>query len=56
MVEKDHAFKIELWAKQVKKYVLAVTFVHFRALVRQLVKHGKRLRCVRHARHHLSHA
>lgn len=56
LVEKDHAFKIELWAKQVKKYVLAVTFVHFRALVRQLVKHGKRLRCVRHARHHLSHA
>ncbi len=56
LVEKDHTLKIELRAEQVKEHVLAVTFVHFRALVWQLVKHGERLRCVRHARNHLSHA
>lgn len=55
MIEVDDAFKIEFRAEQVEKYVLTVALVHLATLIGQFVKHWEGLRCIGHARDHLTH-
>ena len=43
LIEKDDAFKVELGAKQVEEYILAVALVELRAHRGQLIEHWERL-------------
>ena len=55
LIEEYYSIKVKLGAEEIEEDVLTVTFVHLGRHVGELVEHGERLRCVGHARYHLSH-